>query len=258
MKTFLFSLPDRLKSFNDKLDIKGILCGKSWEVFNDEGIKQVFIFNPDGTLLISNDGKVIQSTWQYIPANSSIIITADNDTTMFKPAFYDDVILALKQDNVEQYLFMVDESQQSVFAQKTLQALLNYFDEIERDEIEYQKTKDPMFTEEQRAIERADVLQYVLNNREALIRQRTLRLIPFIVFAALLFACAFIMLFKASIDKRSDLFILFTFLSVSCLSIGFITNAKTGCVLYNYNKDTHKTIKYLSDANVKQLIKGIF
>lgn len=159
MKTFIFSLPARLKSFNEKLDVKGALCGKSWEVFNDEGVKQLFIFNTDGTLLITTNGKVVKSSWQYISANSSVLITTDDETTMFHPAFYDNIIFALQQDGVERYLFMVDEKDRQVFPELTLQSLTSYFENKQREIIEaIPQEKEPAtnLIDEERARENND------------------------------------------------------------------------------------------------------
>ncbi len=155
MKTFIFSLPARLRSFNEKLDVKGALCGKSWMVFNDEGIKQLFIFNTDGTLLITLNGKVMTSSWKYIPANASILITTDNETIMFLPAFYDEVIFALQQDGIERYLFMIDEKNKSIFPEITLQALTAYFEEKEwkiiEAEMREKRLTDPVYLAEMKA-----------------------------------------------------------------------------------------------------------
>ena len=195
MKTFLLSLPTQLKSFNDKLDVIGALCGKSWEVFNDEGVKQLFIFNTDGSLLITNNGRVIKSLWGFIPANSSIIITADNETLMFKPAFYDNVIFALKQDGLERYLFMIDENNKSLMPEVTLQALKQYFEnkaseiikqdpayiaarkreweEKERRMIEQKKQEEERKKREeerkQAEKEAANMVCYVVENKEKLL-----------------------------------------------------------------------------------------
>ena len=184
MKTFIFSLPARLRSFNEKLDVKGALCGKSWEVFNDEGVKQLFIFNTDGTLLITLNGKVIKSFWQYIPANSSVLITTDDETKMFRPAFFDNMIFALQQDGVERYMFMIDEQQKSAFPEITLKALNEYFEEKERKAIKAEQEKvlslqrkqdeeDEMqiteriqieVLEKQKANERQELYHYLIEN----------------------------------------------------------------------------------------------
>lgn len=49
MKTDLLNLPDELKKISQNLDVKAFLCSKTWEVFNDEGKKQVLIFQKDNT-----------------------------------------------------------------------------------------------------------------------------------------------------------------------------------------------------------------
>ena len=43
MKAYLMSIPDSIKGISDKLNVKSMLCDKSWVVFNDEGIKIVYI-----------------------------------------------------------------------------------------------------------------------------------------------------------------------------------------------------------------------
>lgn len=195
MKTYLLSLPSQLKSFNAKLDVKGALCGKSWVVFNDEGVRQLFIFNTNGSLLISNNGKVINSSWQFIPANSSIIITADNETIMFKPGFYDNIIFVLKQDGLERFLFMIDENNTSLMPDMTLRGLKQYledkafeiikqdpeyiaarkreWDQKQKKEIEQKKQEEERIRKEeerkQLAQEEANMVSYVVENKEKLL-----------------------------------------------------------------------------------------
>ena len=86
MKTYLFDTFNRYKRFSEKLDAKTILCNKSWWVFNDSGEKELYIFNTDGSLIISVSGKVTNATWKYVPANKSIIISGNNQSYMVHPA----------------------------------------------------------------------------------------------------------------------------------------------------------------------------
>lgn len=87
MKTYLFNAINRYKKFSEELDVKAILCDKSWWVFNDSGEKELYIFNTDGNLIISISGKVSNGTWQYIAANKSIIISGNNQSYMVRPVF---------------------------------------------------------------------------------------------------------------------------------------------------------------------------
>ncbi len=50
MKTYLFETLNRYKRFSESLDAKTVLSNKAWVVFNDEGEKQVYIFQEDGTV----------------------------------------------------------------------------------------------------------------------------------------------------------------------------------------------------------------
>lgn len=127
MKTYLFDTFNRYKRFSEELDAKTILCNKSWWVFNDNGNKEVYIFQNDGTLIISIKGRVSYSTWKYISANQSIIITSDEQSYMVIPAFVDSNILALQVDGTDEYAFLIDEQRLRELVFKTYNDILEYF-----------------------------------------------------------------------------------------------------------------------------------
>ena len=133
MKTYLFDTFNRYKRFSDKLDAKTILCNKSWWMFNDNGDKEVYIFQKDGTLIISIKGRVSYSTWKYITANQSIIITSGNQSYMVIPAFVDNNILALQVDGTDEYAFLIDEDSLKRLVFKTYNDVLDYFEQREKD-----------------------------------------------------------------------------------------------------------------------------
>ena len=92
------------------MDAKSVLCNQSWNVFNDEGVKEVYVFQKDGTLIASHNGKVTKAKWEYIPQNTSLIIeNSGADTFMLRPAYYDKKVLALQVDGTDNYALMVDE-----------------------------------------------------------------------------------------------------------------------------------------------------
>lgn len=132
MKTYLFDTFNRYKRFSEKLDAKTILCEKSWWVFNDNGEKEVYIFQTDGTLIISIKGKVNYSNWKYIAANRSIIITSRDHSYMIVPAFVDDNILALQVDGTNEYAFLIDEQKLRKLTFRTYNDILWYFIEKEK------------------------------------------------------------------------------------------------------------------------------
>lgn len=50
MKTYLLETLNRYNRFSESLDAKVVLSNKAWVVFYDEGEKQVYIFQEDGTV----------------------------------------------------------------------------------------------------------------------------------------------------------------------------------------------------------------
>lgn len=146
MKTYLLDILNRYKKFSESLDVEAILCSKSWSVFNDSGCKEIYLFQYDGSLIISISGEVTNATWKYIPVNQSILISTKNASYMLHPAFVDDIIFALQLDGTNQYSFMIDELQRDTFAPKSLSDIEKYF--IRRKQLEAEK-------EEQLLVQRA-------------------------------------------------------------------------------------------------------
>lgn len=156
MRTYLINIPTQLKQKMQSLDVQSILTTTSWEVFNDEGVKEVFIFKPEGELLISSSGDVVKASWEYIPANQSLLLTNGDQLTMFKPAFKDNIFLALQKDGTEEYLFMIDEKSKQ-FKERTLAALRNYFAELEKRRIEREIERKEL--EQRKELERKELEQ---------------------------------------------------------------------------------------------------
>lgn len=136
MKTYLLDIPNRYNRFSKNLDVKTILCNKSWLIFNDSGDKELYIFQENGSLITSVNGSVINATWQYISANNSLVISFKEQSYMLHPSFKDDVIFALQQDGTERFAFMIEENQSNFFHPKSLKELTAYFENKERRNIE--------------------------------------------------------------------------------------------------------------------------
>ena len=157
MKTYLLNIPNELKKFSQELDAKALLSSKTWEVINDEGNRQVFIFQTDGTLLISTNGDVIKSSWQFIPTNMSIIITAEGKTTMLRPAYIDDTIFAMKKDGTQECCFLINEHEKNICPNRTLTELNSYFTQKLSASPEYLKAQsEKLKIEQQNEIKRLE------------------------------------------------------------------------------------------------------
>ena len=153
MKTFLFNSLNRFRRYSEELDtmaeIRKCLCDKAWQVFNNSGDKEVYIFQEDGRLIISINGNITRGSWQYLSVNNSIAISASNQEYMVHPAFLDNILFALQVDGTENYAFLIDQKNAQNFAPKSLDDLHQYFRQKEQKRIEEENRK----REEQRLAE---------------------------------------------------------------------------------------------------------
>lgn len=153
MRTYLLDILNRYNRLSESLDVKTILCNKSWLIFNDTGDKELYIFQENGSLIASINGEVINATWQYVPANKSIILSFKGQSYMLHPSFLDKNIFALQQDGTNRYAFMIDEKQSQSFQPKSLTELKSYFENIERKRIEEEQHREKLWAEQQKEIE---------------------------------------------------------------------------------------------------------
>lgn len=126
MRTYLLDILNRYNRFSENLDIKTVLCNKSWQIFNNTGYKELYIFQEDGSLIASSKGNVTNATWKYIPANKSLIISFKEQSYMLHPSFLDNLLFALQKDGTEEYLFMINEEHSNTFQPKSLNDLAFY------------------------------------------------------------------------------------------------------------------------------------
>lgn len=175
MKTYFLDTLNRYKRFSEKLDAKTILCNKSWWIFNDGGEKEIYIFQEDGSLIISFSGKVTHATWQYIPANKSLVISTSKESYMLHPAFVDENIFALQQDGTNKFAFMIDENQTANFAPKSLGELIFYFEEKENKRIQEEQRQQQLYIEQQRIAEQREAEQQRIAYQQKLEQEREQR-----------------------------------------------------------------------------------
>lgn len=134
MRTYVLDILNRYKRYSENLDVKTILCNKSWLVFNDGFDKEVYIFQKNGSLILSINGKVYNGNWQYIIANKSIILSSQGQSYMLHPYIFDNVVFVLQQDGTDNYAFMIDETQSKNFLPRTLMDISEYFEDKVRKE----------------------------------------------------------------------------------------------------------------------------
>ena len=109
MFTFISDIIPRIERFSRKLDASTFLTKQHWVAIDEvAGNKQLYIFKDNNELIISNNGRVERAKWEFLGFDT-LIIDRGEGSFLFKQGFVDDNVLALKLDNVDQYLFLVDE-----------------------------------------------------------------------------------------------------------------------------------------------------
>lgn len=109
MKTYITNIFERIKKHSKKIEELTLLTDKHWVVFNDDlSNKITYIFQKSGVLLISVNGKVSKSKWEYL-GNNSLLIDVNEESYLFKQGFVDDNVLALKIDGIKEYAILLDE-----------------------------------------------------------------------------------------------------------------------------------------------------
>lgn len=142
MQTFLFDIFNRYKRFSENLDVKTVLCNKTWFVFNNSGEREIYIFQENGKLKISLNGKVTHATWEYIPANKSLIISGNEQSYMVHAAYVDNILFALQIDATKEYAFLIDENNKQDFLPQSYNDIKRYFQIKEEKQIQRRKQNE--------------------------------------------------------------------------------------------------------------------
>ena len=135
------SIPRSLKGVSDKLNVKSLLCEKTWIVFHEE-TKVIFIFQKGGSLIVSQNGEASKGQWEYIKSNKTILIEAEDVMLLLHPTFVDDVLFVLQQDGTDAYLILIDEEKIDKFVQKTTATINDYLKEISGEERESKQKEE--------------------------------------------------------------------------------------------------------------------
>lgn len=209
MKAYLLDIPNKYHRFSKNLDVKAILCNKSWLVFNDSGDKELYIFQENGSLITSVNGSVINATWQYISANNSLVISFKEQSYMLHPSFKDDVTFALQLDGTERFVFMIEESQSNSFHPKSLKELTAYFENKERRSIEERQQEIREFRiDQKRRRKEEEREEEILKNCNYYLKFGIIAGSIFVIYTVL-----FIIYYPPTHNLRSFIDMLFTFCS---------------------------------------------
>ena len=114
MKLYFKSLLNRLSNYNLKLNQESLFTDRIWAVVDEEGHQQTFIFEQNGDLVMSKNGKVTMGKWKFYPQAKSIRLDrGKGDQIFLNQAFFDKSIMVLKYDgnNNEDLFILADKNQ---------------------------------------------------------------------------------------------------------------------------------------------------
>lgn len=114
MKDYISSIVDRLSNYSLKLDRESSFIDKLWAVVDEDGHQQTYIFERNGDLVMSKNGKVTMGKWKFYPQARSIRIDRGNGDQIFlNQAFFDKTIMVLKYDgdNNNNLFILADKNQ---------------------------------------------------------------------------------------------------------------------------------------------------
>ena len=99
MKIYLKSLITKLSNYNRKLDTESLFVDKLWSVIDEKGNHQSFVFESNGDLTMSNNGKVKMGKWKFFTQAKSIRIDRGNGDIIFlNHDFFVDAVMIFKYD----------------------------------------------------------------------------------------------------------------------------------------------------------------
>jgi hypothetical protein len=129
MRTFLLDIIPRIQRFSRKLDYTAVLISKRWVLLSEDTENMIiYLFSEkENQLRVAKNGKIRRGKWHYL-GHDQLEIDVEDEPLLFKIAFLDDQLLALKLDNTNAYLLLVDEPAHQQFLNQ-IQKLNEFLEE---------------------------------------------------------------------------------------------------------------------------------
>ena len=115
MKTYLINTLSKISTTGQHLDFISTLKRYEWVVFNEDktNIEKLLFFN-DNRLLVSLNGKTLESKWESIKVGSSILINDEPSKYLFNVIACTKDIILLNIDSTDNYSFLINSSSKSL------------------------------------------------------------------------------------------------------------------------------------------------
>ena len=112
MKIYLQDLINRLAQFSEKLDNTSLFIDKPWVLIDSNSDRHKYIFQRNGSLLMSLNGQVKIGKWKYLAVAKSILIDRIEDKILLNQYFVNGAIMILKIDGANnQQLILANENE---------------------------------------------------------------------------------------------------------------------------------------------------
>lgn len=110
MKIFLESILPTFAKYSERLDKLTILIDEPWVIVNEDEVFKKFIFQKNGKVLISENGKVSFGTWKLLDKANAILMEHEGNLTLYNHVFLDEGLLILKLDGGVDYMCLANEN----------------------------------------------------------------------------------------------------------------------------------------------------
>ena len=143
MKAFAFDSIEKYTRFSDFRNIKKSLCNKPWQAFSESGDKETYTFMPNGTLIITINGKSLKGMWQCNQKFRTLVISSKTQSHTFNIAYYDSTLLAMHIERSSEYVFLINTGNDVFFSPKIYSDIISYLRKKEAvEEAEISKLAD--------------------------------------------------------------------------------------------------------------------
>jgi hypothetical protein len=98
MIDYIKNLLPRLQQYSSSLDHKEIFIEQPWILIDENGLRHNYIFERNGNLILSINGKVTNGSWRYIAGSKALLIATSGEQFLLKHAFVDKGLMFLTLD----------------------------------------------------------------------------------------------------------------------------------------------------------------
>ena len=98
---------NKITTHSESLSRTEKYINKPWVHIDVDGNRHKYIFNPDGDLYMSFNGKVEVGKWKYLAEANLIFIDRLKDKIFLKQSFFDEAVMILKTDGTNEDLFIL-------------------------------------------------------------------------------------------------------------------------------------------------------